>query len=67
MTAQDYEDELQSERIYVAGLPNSESILSTLQGQTGVEARDLVGSRELGSASNGVPRSRLAGVLGALV
>jgi type IV pilus assembly protein PilM len=57
---------LNIERIYVAGLPNSEPILNTLQAQTSVEVRDLVASRDLDASADGVPRSRLGGVLGAL-
>jgi type IV pilus assembly protein PilM len=57
---------LNIERIYVGGLPSSDAVLSALQAQTGVEVRDLVSSRDVDAAVNGVPRSRLGGVLGAL-
>lgn len=58
--------QLNVEHIYVAGLPESGSALSSLQAQTNVNVQDLVGARDVHDI-NGVSRSRLAGVLGALV
>jgi type IV pilus assembly protein PilM len=55
---------LDVERVYVAGLPNSEVALQSLQAQTGVEVQELV------AQVSGVPahsRSQLAGVAGALL
>ena len=57
--------QLDVERIFVAGLPGSEPALHSLHSQTGVEVEELVSSRHV--SGNGVDRSRLAGVLGALV
>ena len=54
------------ERIYVAGLPESGGAAPALRAQTGADVRELVESSHLGS-SNGVPRWRMAGVVGALI
>jgi type IV pilus assembly protein PilM len=54
------------ERIYVAGLPESGGAAPALRAQTGADVRELVDSAQLGS-SNGVPRWRMAGVVGALI
>jgi len=55
------------ERIYVAGLPESGGAAPALRAQTGAEVRELVGSSQLGSNGNSVPRWRMAGVVGALI
>lgn len=54
------------ERIYVAGLPESGGAAPALRAQTGADVRELVEASHLGS-SNGVPRWRMAGVVGALI
>jgi type IV pilus assembly protein PilM len=54
------------ERIYVAGLPESGGAAPALRAQTGADVRELVDSAQLGS-SNGGPRGRMAGVVGALI
>jgi type IV pilus assembly protein PilM len=57
--------QLDVERIFVAGM-GSEPALRGLHAQTGVEVEELVSESHIG-AGNGVERSRLAGVVGALV
>jgi type IV pilus assembly protein PilM len=59
---------LNIERIYVAGLPDSASAAAAMSAQTDAEVQELVSSSQLGAASGGgVPRWRMAGVVGALV
>jgi len=59
---------LNIERIFVAGLPESNGTAGALRAQTGAEVQELVGSAQLGASSGGaVPRWRMAGVVGALV
>jgi type IV pilus assembly protein PilM len=56
---------LDVERVYVAGLPNSEVALQSLHAQTGVEVQELGGAEQV-SGFGGSP-SQLAGVSGALL
>ncbi len=59
---------LNIERIYVAGLPESGGAAPALRAQTGAEVQELVASSQLGAtAGGGVPRWRMAGVVGALI
>jgi type IV pilus assembly protein PilM len=58
---------LNIERIYVAGLPDSAAAAGALRAQTGAEVQELVASSQLGSSGGGVPRWRMAGVVGALI
>jgi len=59
---------LNLERIYVAGLPESEGTFAALHSQTGVKVQELVTSSQLGASAEGnVPRWRMAGVVGALI
>ena len=58
---------LNIERIYVAGLPESGGASPALRAQTGAEVHELVASSQLGTSSSGVPRWRMAGVVGALI
>lgn len=59
---------LNIERIYVAGLPESGGAAPALRAQTGAEVQELVASSQLGTtAGGGVPRWRMAGVVGALI
>ena len=60
--------QLNLERIYIAGLPESSGTSAALRAQTGVEVQELVASSQLGtSAEASVPRWRMAGVVGALI
>jgi type IV pilus assembly protein PilM len=60
--------QLNIDRIYVAGLPESGGAATALRAQTGAEVQELVSSAQLGaSASGSVPRWRMAGVVGALI
>jgi hypothetical protein len=60
--------QLNIERIYVAGLPESGGAATALRTQTGADVQELVSSAQLGgSASGAVPRWRMAGVVGALI
>jgi type IV pilus assembly protein PilM len=58
---------LNIDRIFVAGLPESDSAAPALRAQTGAEVGELVSSLQLGSALGSIPRWRMAGVVGALV
>jgi type IV pilus assembly protein PilM len=58
---------LNIDRIFVAGLPESDSAAPALRAQTGAEVGELVSSSQLGSALGSIPRWRMAGVVGALV
>lgn len=59
---------LNIEQIYVAGLPESGGAAPALQAATGAEVQELVSSAQLGTTAGGpVPRSRMAGVVGALI
>lgn len=57
--------QLDVERVFVAGLPNSEVALQSLHAQTGVEVQELGGAEQV-SGFGGSP-SQLAGVSGALL
>ena len=60
--------QLNIERIYVAGLPESVGAENALHAQTGADVQELVSSAQLGaSASSSVPRWRMSGVVGALI
>lgn len=58
---------LNIERVYVAGLPESGGAAPALKAQTGAHVEDLVASSQIGSALGSVPRWRMAGVVGALI
>ena len=55
---------LDVERVFVAGLPNSELALQSLRAQTGVEVEELAGAEPGAATGSG---SQLAGVTGALL
>jgi type IV pilus assembly protein PilM len=60
--------QLNIDRIYVAGLPESGGAGPALQAQTGAEVEELVSSSQLGASGGAsVPRWRMAGVVGALI
>jgi hypothetical protein len=59
---------LNIEQIYVAGLPESVGAGPALRAQTGADVQELVSSAQLGASMGaGVPRWRMAGVVGALI
>ena len=59
---------LNIEKIFVAGLSDTNSAAPALRAQTGAEVQDLLSPSQLGSAAPGsVPKWRMAGVVGALV
>jgi len=58
---------LNIERVYVAGLPESGGAAPALKAQTGAQVEELVASSQIGSTSGSVPRWRMAGVVGALI
>jgi type IV pilus assembly protein PilM len=58
---------LNIERVYVAGLPESEGAAPALKNQSGATVEELVGASQIGSTSGTVPRWRMAGVVGALI
>lgn len=60
--------QLNIERIFVAGVPDSSGAAQALRTQTGAEVEELVTDGRLGiSAGDSVPRYRMAGVVGALI
>jgi len=58
---------LNIERVYVAGLPESGGAAPALKSQTGAQVEELVTSSQIGAATGTVPRWRMAGVVGALI
>ncbi len=59
---------LNIEKIFVAGLSDTNGAAPALHAQTGAEVEELVRSSQLGVSSGGsVPRWRMAGVVGALI
>src|SRR6266536_2771792 len=58
---------LNIERVYVAGLPESGGAAPALKAQSGAQVEELVTSSQIGSATGTVPRWRMAGVVGALI
>lgn len=60
--------QLNIERIYVAGLPETSGAAVALSSSTEANVQELVSSAQLGtSASSNVPKWRMAGVVGALI
>jgi type IV pilus assembly protein PilM len=58
---------LNIERIYVAGLPESGGAAPALKAQTGAQVDELVAASQIGTTTGTVPRWRMAGVVGALI
>jgi type IV pilus assembly protein PilM len=58
---------LNIERVYVAGLPESGGAAPALQHQSGAVVEELIAASQIGSPSGTVPRWRMAGVVGALI
>lgn len=58
---------LNIERVYVAGIPESASAASALKSQSGAQVEELVTASQIGSTTGTVPRWRMAGVVGALI
>ena len=58
---------LNIERIYVAGLPESGGAAPALKAQTGAHVEELVAASQIGTITGSVPRYRMAGVVGALI
>ena len=58
---------LNIERIYVAGLADAGSAAAALLSQSDADVQELVDASQLGASASMVPRSRMAGVVGALV
>lgn len=58
---------LNIERIYVAGLADAGSAAAALLSQSDADVQELVDASQLGASASMVPRSRMAGVIGALV
>ncbi|HEV2400933.1 MAG TPA: hypothetical protein VGS27_28625 [Candidatus Sulfotelmatobacter sp.] len=60
--------QLNIERIYVAGLPESGGAAAALRASTEADVQELVSSAQLGmTAAGNVPKWRMAGVVGALI
>src|SRR5271155_3498429 len=58
---------LNIERVYVAGLPESEGAAPALKSQSGAVVEELITASQIGSTTGNVPRWRMAGVVGALI
>jgi type IV pilus assembly protein PilM len=58
---------LNIERVYVAGLPESGGAAPALKNQSGAVVEELITSSQIGSTTGTVPRWRMAGVVGALI
>ena len=58
---------LNIDRVYVAGLPDSTAALAALKVQSGATVEELITASQIGSTSGSVPRWRMAGVVGALI
>lgn len=58
---------LNIERVYVAGLPESGGAAPALKTQSGAAVEELVTTSQIGSTTGTVPRWRMAGVVGALI
>ncbi len=58
---------LNIDRVYVAGLPESGGAAPALKAQTGAHVEELVAASQIGSTQGSVPRWRMSGVVGALI
>ena len=58
---------LNIERMYVAGLPDTAAAAGALKSQSGAQVEELITSSQIGSTIGTVPRWRMAGVVGALI
>jgi type IV pilus assembly protein PilM len=58
---------LNIERVYVAGLPETGGAAPALKSQSGAQVEELVTASQIGSTTGTVPRWRMAGVVGALI
>jgi len=58
---------LNIERIYVAGLPDTSGAAIALKSQSGALVEELITASQIGSTTGTVPRWRMAGVVGALI
>jgi len=58
---------LNIERVYVAGLPESGGAAPALKNQSGARVEELITTSQIGSTTGTVPRWRMAGVVGALI
>lgn len=58
---------LNIDRIYLAGLPESVGAAAAIKAQTGAQVEELVAASQIGTISGSVPRWRMAGVVGALI
>ncbi|MGB9232902.1 MAG: hypothetical protein WCC04_00685 [Terriglobales bacterium] len=58
---------LNIERMYVAGLPETDAAAGALKIQSGAQVEELITASQIGSTTGTVPRWRMAGVVGALI
>ncbi|HTR25141.1 MAG TPA: hypothetical protein VMI10_14265 [Terriglobales bacterium] len=58
---------LNIERVYVSGLPETTAAATALKSQTGAQVEELVAASQIGSTTGTVPRWRMGGVVGALI
>ena len=58
---------LNIERVYLSGLPETNVASAALKTQTGAQVEELITASQIGSTTGAVPRWRMAGVVGALI
>src|SRR5580704_3322860 len=58
---------LNIERVFVCGLPETGGAAGALKNQSGAQVEELVVTSQIGSTTGTVPRWRMAGVVGALI
>jgi type IV pilus assembly protein PilM len=58
---------LNIERVFVSGLPETGGAATALKTQSGAQVEELVTASQIGSTTGTVPRWRMAGVVGALI
>lgn len=58
---------LNIDRIYVSGLPDTGSAAAALKTSSGAQVEELVTASQIGATTGTVPRWRMAGVVGALI
>jgi type IV pilus assembly protein PilM len=58
---------LNIERVFVSGLPETGSAATALKAQSGAQVEELITASQIGSTTGTVPRWRMGGVVGALI
>jgi type IV pilus assembly protein PilM len=58
---------LNIDRIFVSGLPETGGAATALKSQSGAQVEELITASQIGSTTGTVPRWRMGGVVGALI